>query len=342
MMPSRSSTKLNWLLCSLADPLDRSLVKENLLGINPQSLIAALGKHGIEPVGLRKLKPLVASDPNSELAQLLRESSERQILANAHSMELEARAETILSEVQKTGVRAAIVKGPDFAANLYPNRSDRPFTDIDFLIPPADLGMMSGILKSANYTQVTRSAFDRSKINMEQKWTSPDNQNILIELHTNLVHDPGLRRRLSFGYSELETACQGKILTPVARFLIAVIHAAAGHKFHKLQLLVDVLQAFRNLDPSGVEQLYVASNHIPVQLETATCLGLISELFSLPSAGEVASKFKCGLFPDLPGRILFAGAILEATGARYGSSHIRRHAFRILQKVSSRPRVRTH
>ncbi len=327
----------NRLLCRLADPLDCNLAIEDLEGIDPSVLMAALEKHGIEPVGLRKLRSL-GGNHDSELGRLLIGSSERQFLANALSMELETRANEILESVQHKGARATMVKGPDFAANLYPNRSDRPFTDIDFIVHPEDLDMMGSILKNANYAQNSRRVYDRSKIHMEQKWTSVDNQNILIELHTNLVHDPGLRSRVSFGYRELETACQGKMMTPVARFLTAVIHTAAGHKFHKLQMLVDVLQAFKKLDPSGMDLLYITTHSIPAQLEIATCLDLISELFSLPSASAAARKFKCGLFPNLPGRLLTAGTILDATGARLGSSHIRRHAFRIVQKVASRPR----
>lgn len=323
------------LLCALADPAGLCPSTDLLAAAEPRLLFDAIGHHGIEAVALRKLKA-AEPKPEGEFAQLVTEAAERQFVANAMSMKLESCANEILEAVSAAGKRAVIVKGPVFAKGLYRHESDRPFTDIDILTTPSDLAAIGGILGRSGYWQARRAFWDRSEINMEQKWFSKENDRILVELHTNLVHDVGLRRRLSFGFEEHELASEGGRCPSVVWFLTAVIHAAAGHKFHKLQLLVDVLQAFRNLSEEDLAALDRILDRIPARLEMAICLELVHDLFGVVEAKDAIAAITGN--PSLRNRkkIVDADTVLDSYFDTSKRSKVRRHGFRIMQKVVSR------
>ena len=323
------------LLCALADPARPCPSTDLLAAAEPRLLFDAIDHHGIEAVALRKLKT-AEPKPGGEFAQLVAEAAERQFVANAMSMTLEAHATRILEAVSAARARAVIVKGPVFAKELYRHESDRPFTDIDILTPRGDLAAIGGILGRSGYWQAKRAFWDRSEINMEQKWFSKENDRLLVELHTNLVHDAGLRRRLSFGFEDHELASEGGRYPRVAWFLTAVIHAAAGHKFHKLQLLVDVLQAFRTLSQEDLAALDRILDRIPARLETALCLELVDELFDVVEAKTVLAAITVNSNFRNRKKFVDADTVLGSyfdTGKR---SKIRRHGFRLMQKVVSR------
>ena len=323
------------LLCALADPARLCPTTDDLAAAEPRLLFDAIGHHGTEAVALRKLKA-AEPKPGGEFTQLVTEAAERQFLANAMSMTLEVCAKEILEAVSAAGARAVIVKGPVFAKGLYWHESDRPFTDIDILTRPGDLAAIGGILGRSGYWQARRAFWDRSEINMEQKWFSKENDRILVELHTNLVHDSGLRRRLSFGFEEHELASEGGRYPSVAWFLTAVIHAAAGHKFHKLQLLVDVLQAFRKLSEKDLAALDRVLDRIPARFEIAICLKLIHDLFGVVETKDAIAAITAESNLRNRKKFVDADTVLDSyfdTGKR---SKIRRHGFRLMQKIVSR------
>ncbi len=323
------------LLCALADPAASCPSTVLLEAVEPRLLFDAIDHHGIEAVALRKLKA-AEPKPGGGFAQLVAEAAERQFVANAMSMALEARAKEILEAVSAARARAVIVKGPVFAKGLYRHESDRPFTDIDILTPSSDLAAIGGILRRSGYWQARRKFWDRSEINMEQKWFSNENDRILVELHTNLVHDAALRRRLSFGFADHELASEGDRYPRVAWFLTAVIHAAAGHKFHKLQLLVDVLQAFRILSQEDLDALDRILGQIPARLETAICLELVDDLFDVVDAKDALAEITRGSNLENRKKFVDAETVLNSYFDTAKRSKVRRHAFRLMQKVAPR------
>jgi len=323
------------LLCLLADPEAREVELWDLDDIEPCLLFKALRHHGVEPVGLRRLKPLMGNSTRQFIHEFDK-TIERQFVSNALAMELEVRGRSILQEMQTNKVRGVVVKGPDFATNLYDRESDRPFTDIDLLVEPDDLIRLGSILKNAGYNQKVRNFWDQSATNMEQKWTASNNENILIELHTNLVHDAALRRRISFGYAEFSSIDNSSTMSPLSRLMVSVIHAGAGHKFHKLQMLVDVLQAYRRLGEMNIGQLQDITETIPANLEISISLHLVSQLFQIKSAANCASQFQTGKHSLLVQHLINADVILDTFHDPYKVSRLRRHLFRFLQKYSNR------
>lgn len=167
----------------------------------------------------------------------------------------------------------------------------------------------------------------------EEKWGHPDQPNLLIELHGDLVHYPLLRRGIRFGWAELATAGDGNPEAPLALFATAVVHAALGHKFHELRLMVDALQAFRALDAAARAALPDRMAALSLRLEASLTLRLVADLFNLPDARELGNTLALPVQSRLAAGIVRPRDVLMADGRRLGPSHLRRHAFRWLQQA---------
>src|SRR5690606_27819354 len=142
-----------------------------------------------------------------------------------------------------------------------------------------DLERASDVMRERGFQPERNEIWDNSQRNMEFKWTLAQNRSVLFELHTDLVHYPRLRRRVSFGYEELLAAGQGDPEAPEALLCVAIVHASCGHKFHRLQMVVDVLQAARRLPDDRIDTFVRIARKLRFGMEAAVSLSLASRLF---------------------------------------------------------------
>jgi hypothetical protein len=299
-----------------------------------ERILLAADRHGVLPIVVRKLSVLNRGNPSSELDTLLGEYRERLVAWIGQSMLLERHARNISGRFAQAGVKAAIVKGPTFANALYPHRSDRPFTDIDFLIPTEHLGAANRLMPAEGFVHPQK-AWDNSNRDREYKWLGSENRSVLIELHGDLVHYPMLRRQISFGHDRLAAIEDGVRNRPAALLMVAIVHAACGHKFHELSLLVDVLQAVRRLSTDEEERFVRAATSMGARLEAAVALRLVSRLFDEPRAAALASRLGGHWVIRVANRLMSPEIILanDALGRR--RSRLRRHGFRLLQQAGA-------
>ena len=251
------------------------------------------------------------------------------VLSMGLTMMLEHYYQAISEKVEKAGLRAVVVKGPVFARNLYAHVNDRPFTDIDLLAHSDDIEAVAQILSELGFTRFKKEVWDRSDDYQEQKWLLDGNANVMIELHGNLVHYPSLRRGVSFGYEDFKKASQKDGDCPLALFMTAVVHASLGHKFHKLQLLVDILQAFRCLSDDEIAMLPAVAAQLSLRLEVALCLNLVADTFEEPRAKATAKQMALFVQSSLANSLVSPSMLLETQG----QSRLRRHMFRWLQSL---------
>lgn len=324
------------VLCALADPQAKGPAAGDIASVDAERLFSAVRHHGIEPVALPKLTALAPKEP--PYTQLLDEVREGQLLANAHAMVLEAQALQVMNAIEAAGLPARVVKGQVFAKALYDRASDRPFTDVDLLADPSAAPAIGDILRECGFILHQKERFDRSARNMEQKWVRSDDHNALIELHGNLVHYASLRRRLSFGYDEYVLACADGEHPAVGNLLTAVVHAAAGHKFHRLQLLVDVLQAARRLDEDDIGYLRSVLDAISARLEVLVCLDLVYALFGDDAAGHIRDSLASGKTYRRSRSLVTPASVIATWDDTGHRSRIRRHAFRWAQHLVPRRR----
>jgi hypothetical protein len=291
--------------------------------------------HGVLPIVWRKFRTMaLASSMGDAFRSEMQRVGDTIAIMAGQSLLLRHHGRSITGAFADAGIPVAIVKGPVFAERIYKVPADRPFTDIDLLTAPENLAKANAILPSLGFVALTRQVWDKSDSNQEYKWGRSDNPNILIELHGNLVHYASFRRLLSYSYVDLLRAGDGDPNAPSALLMTAVIHAACGHKFHRLQFAVDIIQAARTLRDTDIPQLERAARAIGAELELAVSLNLAGKLFDDPRALELAGRFSSGFTSRLSKRLISPGAIHNAMSTSGGASHIRRKAFRGLQLLS--------
>lgn len=289
--------------------------------------------HGVLPIVWRKFRTLQL-DLGDTFHQEMKSAADRVALMAGQSLMLRHHSRNIAAAFADAGIPVAIVKGPVFAERIYKIPADRPFTDIDLLTSTENLAKANATLPSLGFVALTKQVWDKSESNQEYKWGRSDNPNILIELHGNLVHYASFRRLLSYSYEDLLLAGDGDPNAPAALLMTAVIHAACGHKFHRLQFAVDILQAARALPDADQPMLERAARKIGAELELAVSLNLAGRLFGDRRALDLGQRFSPGLAGGLSKRLISPEAIHNAMSTSGRGSHARRKAFRGLQLLS--------
>ncbi|MEO1749477.1 MAG: nucleotidyltransferase family protein [Pseudomonadota bacterium] len=319
-VPNRSDE----LLCYLSDPENPATeVDPNLL----EDLVAKAQNHGVAAIVFRKL----VRDRELPAVSDMRINVQATIIM---SLKLRAMANKISKVIAAEKLEAALVKGPVFANALYAQSADRPFTDLDILCSDAARTRLGSFLTDLGLEQYKRPIFDKTAANQEEKWVRFDTPPAYVELHGNLVHYAGLRQRASFGWRELQSIDPANSHAPLTLFFTAVVHASLGHKFHQLRLLVDVLQAFRKLNAQERSALIDHSRALRLQIETANSLRLVGEMFAQQEALDTSRRLQSNISWQFTQQVLTAQSVLDAP--YHGSSRLRRHAFRWIQRLAVR------
>lgn len=318
-------------LCALADPASPAPDGADLADLRPEALALAAQMHGVDPVVWRKLSAMAPdAGPWAEAVQALGGALH---LTTAVTLMLDSHSATIRAAFDEAGLRYRAIKGAAFAQALYPNLADRPYTDIDLLVDPQHLDRAAETMRKLGYTQFVRARFDKSVSNREQKWLRDDAPNVLIEVHTDIVHDPRLRRRLRFGLAELDRA-DGEGRHPAAGFLaLAVVHGTAGHKFHNLKLMVDIAQAVRSMGEKDARHLAVALPRLGMGLELAQSMAVVVALLPDVTLAAAWPILAAAAEPYGTRQYIKADTVLDAIRRDNLRSRLRRHAFRWRQIV---------
>lgn len=326
------------VFCALADPEAGALQPDALAGVDIDVLLRAARDHNVEPVVLRKL-----SDPAFSGCWrddgYRREAVRNNMFIAAMALALKSQAGRLSAALERDSIPYAIVKGAGFAGDIYPDPADRPYSDVDILIPRAFLARAGRVLRSLEFEQFTKSRFDKSAANEEQKWGYRGDRLTMVELHTDIVHVPGLRSRVSLGFEKYMLACANRTRPLAGHFVVAVVHAAAGHKFHQLRLLVDIMQATRRITKADIDHLAAALDDLRIHPEISMSLALVEQLFPDTRLLERIRAMRAALRLPRCIPIVTPQAVLDAHGEGYWSSKVRRHAFRYYQ-MSFAPRRR--
>ncbi|MGY2993384.1 hypothetical protein ACVWWD_002191 [Mesorhizobium sp. URHB0026] len=333
MLPSLTPAEEK-LLLRFADP-EAAAVGDDLSAKALSALLDNAEFHGVLPIMLRKLGERGDAHLPSDtgLRDKLDDLRQTATIATGQSMLLQYHGDRIMKGMAAEGIPARIVKGPVFARKLYRNVSDRPFTDIDILVEPANLARANRVISACGFELGSNEA--ESYRLQEFKWLEKENSSLLVELHGDLVHDTGMRRRLSLGFRELGIIDGDAMDTPAALLTIAIVHAAGGHKFHRLQLCVDVLQGVRALQsPMSKTRLLDAARMTGIELELAIVLNVTGQLFDEPHALALAGRIKPDLSIRLAKKLITTNTLLRVNSREKIGSRLRRDAFRWIQRLA--------
>lgn len=182
------------------------------------------------------------------------------------------------------GLPLALVKGLDFAENAYKGIDTRKFSDVDLLIDASCEAEVNARLTALGYVLFEPKG---KKIEQsERQWTrrSANTGLSLVEIHTDLVHDPKLRRKMTLTYDLYASPDKGGV-SNAARLLVAAVHGAASHLFGRLQYVVDGMMIAR----AGVNanELRARTEETGALLPLATMLRLAVEIYGCEASATV-------------------------------------------------------
>jgi hypothetical protein len=262
-----------WLLYC-ADPLGPQSEPPgvHLSPLQVRKLMLKANAHKVLPATLRHF-PISAGD-----AELEREAEARRVEALALSAMLRYRAEVIVTAAKALPV--TLVKGPVFADRLYPPGL-RPFGDIDLLAAPEAIPQLAPILRAQGFKRVEE-GLDPTRL--EDKWVHRENEVLMVEVHTNLVHSARMRKAFSLAYNDIS----GNVDTSATLLAIAIMHGAM-HYFAWLRHVVDICQAARALTTATEESRFEAlADRTGTRLAAVVGLNLAWRLFGEARCLELA------------------------------------------------------
>jgi hypothetical protein len=235
----------------------------------------------------------------------------------AFALLLTREAEALTDDLK--GLPAAIVKGPVFARRLYPSPSLRSFSDIDVLAAEEALPRIGEVLADRGF----HLAEEQER---ESKWIHRDNERVMVEVQTDLIHPDTLHGIVSLPYRGLGQAPEGA----AALLLIAIVHGGA-HQFERLQHVVDICQAARAVISEADRDAFLAMVHSANARYLAYGgLMLASRLFGEPRCRELALALGPVRYRVAARLLLDRTTVMSSTDWRRGLHNWRRQDFRIL------------
>jgi hypothetical protein len=201
----------------------------------------------------------------------------------------------------------------------------RNFTDIDLLIAPEAEPQLAHVLAEQGFKLAD---YDRDPGRQEWKWLHCDNDALMIEVHTNLVHHPDLRDAMSLTYEEIV----GIVETPAALLTVAVVHGAL-ERYELLRHIVDICQAARQVDTADEERRFeTLVQRTGARFAAIAGLDLAYRLLREPRCRELARRLGAARYTALARLLLGRSAITSTmSDARFLHSW-RRQGFRLLLK----------
>jgi hypothetical protein len=186
---------------------------------------------------------------------------------------------------QRAGVRALLLKGPSFQPWLYGPADQRPYSDTDLMVAPADFARAGEVLSGIGFAQPPEIARP-THTDHAAVWVRPDGLN--VDLHRALI---GVRRDpaeawllLAAGTETIEVAgASVECLGERARALHVALHAAE-HGVGEGKTLEDLRRA---LDRVPLER-WADAAELAEQLEAAGAFA--AGLRLLPAGADVADR----------------------------------------------------
>lgn len=312
-----------------------------------EAILAQAQAHGVLMALARKAPAAAARAPRDlftgtreqaeEAAALLAQRAQEAYLPHlARNMKLDNLAKQIDLSIARAGLPAVIIKGPDFANAAYGGIQARSFSDIDILAAPHAAAAVGDHILDLGFSAVEPP--QRRQAYAERQFVLEDAQgNVqLIEVHTDLVHAPKLRRSMSLTYADYADPANGGV-TMASRLVLAALHGATSHLFDQLRYVVDMAMIAR----AGVDRRELAresraqrrantASHRPHPGRNDTGMPRGS---AVAPAHQTAPGRSAGTSADTA-----AGLFLAQTSAR-GRASWRRQAYRwLLDRQAPLPR----
>jgi hypothetical protein len=252
----------------------------------------------------------------------------RQVHQIGFELLLKHHGERVVRALHLAGIEAAMVKGPIFARRLYAEPAMRSFTDIDILIRLHTRSAASEVIRDLGLSLHAHD-YRAGKDYCEDLWLLVDDPRVGIEIHTNLVHNPKLRRATSVTLSDVIDAGNGDTEDATAILFIAAAHGGFSHQFDRLQHLVDVALAVKGVaGPIETERLYRVARASGVLAAVHAALVIAGRAFGDPRSHAIAEALHPSPLNRLASSLITPRTVLAARSSRRNGSSWRRKALR--------------
>jgi hypothetical protein len=297
-------------------------------------VLIAAESHGVLPAVARALGALMhggsehSADDRDAIAASLERARAKVANHAGFGLLLSHHADKVVHRLQAAGIGGFLIKGAVFARRLYPDAALRTFTDVDILIPEAGRREAAKVMRDLGF-ELFELADRYGKDYHEQKWLLPKRPDVMVEIHSNLVHSPKLRGSMCIRLEDVLAAGGGDAGAPTALLLVAAAHASVGHQLDRLQHLVDVVQAARGAaGPVDRGCLARVAQQCGVTLAIAAALDLAARTFHDAAAADLARQLLPGSLNRLPFGLLTPGLVLRAQSEVRAHGSWRRKVFR--------------
>jgi hypothetical protein len=345
----RLSTGARRWLSWLADPTPAGeSPRSNIKATELSSLLDAAELHGVLATCLANLKlPQAArcgtaGDAANQRASVITTKSRRLVERLGVQMLLAHHGKAVRQSLAEQKLPFLLVKGQTFAERLYPNPTFRGYTDIDLLIPVDVRPAVSDVLQRHGFALQSMS-YRKGDDYFEDKWIQyVERQEVMIEVHCDLVHNPRLRRDFSLRYEDVFDAGAGDGSDPTALLLVAAAHGSASHQFDRLQHVVDVLQIARGVaGPVDVKHLRDVSDRCGLTFAIVAALSLAARMFDDPSCRSLLEELAPQTFDRAASRLLSPALVIGAQSRQRSLASWRRKIFRQALRGAARRSVQS-
>lgn len=296
-------------------------------------LIDTAGRHNVRPAVVANLNSEIRRSPDSVVAgdfeetrQAIEMATELRLQDVARAVLLDKTGREICAEIEARDLPAVLVKGTDFARRAYGGLHMRTFSDVDLLVDADAEADLAELLRERGFEEQPYKKWTETS---ERQWVRLDDHEnaILVEIHTDMVHDPSLRRRQTLTHALYTDPSMGGI-TPASRLVLAALHGATSHLFGRLQYVVDGLMIGRmGIDAEEMKERASRSGAI---LPLATMLRLSAELFGCAISGELLRSLGSVPWSGLERRLITPEMVLAAKGTHRWRLLPQRHLYRRL------------
>ncbi len=324
------------LLIHIADPLRRTPLRFSIPDRDGMDrLLQAAEIHGVLPAAIRALNDLIqaartaGSDPAADAALAALDGARLKLAyQTGFQMMMSHHARRVMAAFGEAAIPAAIVKGAAFAQRLYPDPSLRTFTDVDILIPETHRHRTGEIMSGLGFELFE---FDDrvGKDYHEQKWLLAAQKDVMIEVHSNLVHSPKLRGAMSVDFEDVLAAGNGSSEDATALLFTAAAHGAVGHQLDRLQHVVDVMQAARGAAGAvDADRLARISRQCGVTMAIVGALVLAGKTFGEARCLALAKHLSPTPIARLSGQLLSPALLVRGQSVARAQGSWRRKLFR--------------
>lgn len=253
---------------------------------------------------------------------------DRRLQEIAHNTVLAGTAREILHAT--AGMPISLVKGLDFAEAVYHGVHNRKFSDVDLLVDPMAQVDLSKILSGLGFTEVV--AKGKKIKQTERQWTreAPHAGLTLVEVHTDMVHAPELRARMSLTHGLYAGKSNGGV-SGASRLVLAALHGATSHLFARLQYVVDGMMVAR----TGVDarELQERARRSGAILPVSTMLRLAADIYGCEASSSLLGQLEPVRLASIERRLISPTMVISAKSQTRWRSLPQRYLYRRLMQA---------